>query len=184
MEYLEHQITECKKTKVDELIERMKSIDFHLHQETADKLQLNLQERLVSIQNIWNAVKLKIGDPKTALDVGAGFAYGTVFLDMNGIKTVGIKNVHAKNTQAFKLFRKLGVTINKVNKVDFSKSPAIFETDFNEMQGNEVADLITMFYLSGELVMNPKTLQVCEKLLKKDGRCMFSTEANRSTIKK
>lgn len=184
MEYLEHQIIERRKTKVDEFIKKMESTDFQLHQETTDEAQLNPQERLTSIKNVWDAVKTKLGDPKTALDVGAGFAYGTVFLDMNGIKTIGIESVNAKNSQAIELFRKLGVTLNKVNEVDFSKSPAIFETDFNKMRAHEIADLITMFYLSGELVTNPRTFQSCEKLLKKDGKVVLSTEADRETIEK
>lgn len=184
MEYLEHQIIERQKTKTDELIEEMGSTDFQLHQETADKEQLNPKERLISIKNVWDSVKSKIGNPKTALDVGAGFAYGTVFLDMNGIKTVGIENVHTKNSQALELFRKLGVTLNEVNEIDFNKSPAILEADFNTMQAREIADLIMMFYLSGELVSNPQTFQVCEKLLKQDGNVILSTEADRATVEK
>jgi len=184
MEYSEHQIIERQKTKTDELIEKIGSTDFQLHQETADKEQLNPKKRLISIQNVWDVAKSKIGNPKTALDVGAGFAYGTVFLDINGIKTVGIENVHAKNSQALELFRKLGITIHEVNEIDFSKSPAILEADFSTMQAHEIADLITMFYLSGELVSNPQTFQVCEKLLKQDGNVILSTEVDKETVEK
>lgn len=184
MEYLEHQIIERPKTKVDEFIEKIDPANFHLHQETADKAQLNPKERLISIKNVWDAVKSRIGNPKTALDVGAGFAYGAVFLDMNGVKTVGVENVHTKNLQALELFRKLGVTLNEVNEIDYSKSPAIFEADFNAIQACEITDLITMFYLSGELVSNPQTFQVCEKLLKQNGNIVLSTEANRAIVEK
>jgi len=184
MECLEHQNIEYQKTKVDDLIEKLKSIDFHLLQETADKAQLNPQERLTSIMNVWAVAKTKLGNPKTALDVGSGFAYGTVFLDMNNIKAIGIENVHSKNVQAIELFRKIGITLNKIKEVDFSKSPAILETDFTTLQFQEVADLITMFYLSGELVINPQTFQICEKLLKKNGKIMLSTEADRTTVEK
>ncbi|KKP33161.1 MAG: hypothetical protein UR23_C0049G0003 [Candidatus Roizmanbacteria bacterium GW2011_GWA2_32_13] len=184
MEYLEHQNIGVEKIKINELLKKLDSVDFDLHQETADKAQLNPQERLTSIQNVWNIAKKRLNNPKTALDVGSGFAYGAVFLNMNNIKTVGIENVHTKNSQAQELFRKLGVTLNEVNEVDFSKSPAILETDFNKMEANEVTDLITMFYLSGELVINPQTFQVCEKLLKKDGCIVLSTEADRATIEK
>lgn len=186
MEYFEHQIIERQKTKTDELIEKIESTVFQLHQETADKQQLNPKERLISIQNVWDVVKSKIGNPKTALDVGAGFAYGTVFLDINGIKTVGIENVHTKNSQALELFRKLSITLHKVNEIDFSKSPAIFEANFTAMQTQacEVTDLITMFYLSGELVSNPQTFQVCEKLLKQSGNIILSTEVSKEKVEK
>lgn len=39
-----------------------------------------------------------------------------------------------------------------------------------------------MFYLSGELIVNPETFVICRKLLKKDGKILLSTEANRKTI--
>ncbi|MDD4610529.1 MAG: hypothetical protein PHU73_01040 [Patescibacteria group bacterium] len=180
MEYLEPQNIE--EVSISELTKKMESMSFHLHQETTDKAQLNPIKRLSSIQNVWKAVKTKLGNPKTALDVGSGFAYGTIFLDKQNIKTVGIEKVRSKNTQAIELFRKLGIILNKVDEIDFTKSPAILEADFNSLQSQEVADLITMFYLSGELVTNQQTFKVCEKLLKKDGKIVLSTEADRKTI--
>ncbi len=50
MEYLRHPNIEHQKQKVDELIEKLGLIDIRLQQKTADKEQLNPQERMISIK--------------------------------------------------------------------------------------------------------------------------------------
>ncbi|OGY93841.1 MAG: hypothetical protein A2406_00620 [Candidatus Komeilibacteria bacterium RIFOXYC1_FULL_37_11] len=168
--------------KIDSLLEKLKTVDIDLEQETADQEQLNPYERMLSIRNVWETIKDKLHNPETALDVGSGFGYGTVMLDAQGIKTVGIENVPAKNEQALELFNQLDITLKEIDKIDFENSPAILETDFNKLSDQEVTDLITMFYLSGELISNPETLKTCEKLLKTNGQMILSTEADRAHV--
>jgi len=182
MEYLRHPNIEHQKQKVDELIEKLGLIDIRLQQKTADKEQLNPQERMISIKNVWDVVKTKLNNPETALDVGSGFAYGTVFLDMNDIQAIGVENVYSKNEQALELFHEVGIILNKVNKIDFSKSPAILWSNFIKLRSQEVTDLITMFYVSGELAINPTTFHICKRLLKKEGKIILSTEADKAAV--
>jgi len=145
--------------RIEELLEKTVKIKTNLFQETKDKEQLNPQKRLVSINNVLNAVKGKLGRPKTAINIGSGFAYETVLLHIKGIKAVGIEKVHLKNIQALTLFHRLEILLVQTEELDFSKSPAILEADFHKMRfDKQKVDLITMFYLSKELIMNPETL--------------------------
>ncbi|MFA6307360.1 MAG: methyltransferase domain-containing protein [Patescibacteria group bacterium] len=182
MNHFENQHTESPNTKIDELLKKLADLDIHLEQETADTEQLSPQERIKSIKNVWDAIKAKLDNPETALDVGSGFGYGTVVLDMEGIKTVGIESVPIKNQQAVALFQKVDIILHEIDEIDFEKSPAILEADFNKLDEKEIVDLITMFYLSEELVSKEKTFQMCEQLLKKNGQIVLATEADRATV--
>ena len=168
--------------KIDSLLDQLKTVDIDLEQKTSDTEQLDPYQRMLSIKNVWETVKDKLHNPETALDVGSGFGYGTVMLDTQGIQTVGIENVPAKNQQAIELFEQLGVALKEIDKIDFENSPAILEADFNKLSDQEVTDLITMFYLSGELISNQETMKTCEKLLKTNGQMILSTEADRATV--
>lgn len=48
MEYSEYQNIKYKEIKIDELMEKLKSINYSLQQETIDKKQLNPVERMTS----------------------------------------------------------------------------------------------------------------------------------------
>ncbi len=101
---------------------------------------------------------------------------------MNDIQAIGVENVYSKNEQALELFHEVGIILNKVNKIDFSKSPAILWSNFIKLRSQEVTDLITMFYVSGELAINPTTFHICKRLLKKEGKIILSTEADKAAV--
>ncbi|MBT4209432.1 MAG: hypothetical protein HOE19_00715 [Candidatus Komeilibacteria bacterium] len=168
--------------KVDALLEKLKTLDIDLEHETDDQEQLKPSERIESIYNVWLAIKDRLNNPETALDVGSGFGYGVAVLDTKNIKTIGIENVPAKNKQALALFDQLDVALNEIDEIDFENSPAIMEAEFDQLDQEEVADLITMFYLSQELITKPETFEICQKLLKKDGQMVLATEADRASV--
>ena len=168
--------------KVDALLEKLKTLDIDLEHETDDQEQLKPSERIESIYNVWLAIKDRLNNPETALDVGSGFGYGVAVLDTKNIKTIGIENVPAKIKQALALFDQLDVALNEIDEIDFENSPAIMEAEFDQLDQEEVADLITMFYLSQELITKPETFEICQKLLKKDGQMVLATEADRASV--
>ncbi len=172
-------IIEASIRKFPDIEEIVKSeFSLSLEQGTKDTVQLNPVERLNSITKVWDTCKNKIGNPALALDVGSGFGYGTVFLESQNIKTIGIENVGKKIKQGQELFRLIGLDIPDINKLDFSKHPAFYEGDINAINDDIQVDLITLFYLSLEMVSRMKTFETLQKLLKKDGTVLLATEAN------
>lgn len=167
-----------------EVIERLSSVSLELEQDTEDRAQLNPAERLSSISKVWETCRERIGNPTSAIDVGSGFGYGVVFLEGQNIKAVGIENVGKKIEQGQELFRRIGVNITNIGKIDFEQHPAFYEGDINEVVDNGVrVDLITIFYLSLEMVSKPETFQILHRLLEKDGKILLSTEASVEEVK-
>ncbi|OGI66260.1 hypothetical protein A3A95_02005 [Candidatus Nomurabacteria bacterium RIFCSPLOWO2_01_FULL_39_18] len=99
-------------------------------------------------------------------------------------KWLGIEKVSIKNQQALDLFKKEGVPLKSIQEIDFNESPAILEVDFTKLEGEEMSDLITMFCLSEELIINPDTFKICQKLLKENGKILLSTEVDKATVEK
>lgn len=163
---------------VQEVIKKLSTISFKLEQDTEDTAQLNPIERLNSISKVWGTCKDKIGKPDSALDVGSGFGYGVVFLEGKNIKTIGIENVSKKIKQGQDLFKLIGINIPNTTKLDFVKHPAFLEGDITTLSNGVQVDLITLFYLSLQMVSSPETFQTLQKLLKKDGTILLSTEAS------
>ena len=163
---------------IEEIIGRLSSLTFNLQQDTKDIVQLNPIERLKSINKVWDACKSKVGSPQLALDVGTGFGYGTVFLESQGIKTIGIENVGKKIKQGQDLFSRVKVNIPRFAKLDFSQHPAFYEGDINSISNTIQADLITVFYLSLGMISEAETFKTLQKLLKKDGKVLLATEAS------
>ena len=161
-----------------EIIKNLTTVSFKLEQGTEDTAQLNPVERLSSISKVWEACKDKIGNPTSALDVGSGFGYGVVFLEGHNIKTIGIENISKKIKQGQDLFKLIGIDISNTTKLDFSRHPAFLEGDITTLFNGVQVDLITLFYLSLEMVSQPETFQTLQKLLKKDGIVLLSTEAS------
>ena len=117
-----------------------------------------------------------MGKPKIAIDAGSGFGYGTVFLHTVGIRAIGIDKVEHKITQGSNLFKRIGLSIPTISKVDFSQTPAVFDSNFVSLPDDTPkVDLITMFYLSGEMLFNSAVIEKCRALLNKGGKLMMST---------
>lgn len=167
---------------IQDVISKLSTTSFKLEQDTQDTAQLNPAERLKSISKVWETCKDRIGNPTSALDVGSGFGYGVVFLEGKGIKTIGIENISKKIKQGQDLFKLVGINIPNINKLDFTKHPAFYEGDIATMSNDVQVDLITVFYLSLKMVSQPETFKILEKLLKKDGTVLLSTEASAKEV--
>jgi SAM-dependent methyltransferase len=168
---------------IQEVIEKLSMTSFKLEQDTQDTAQLNPVERLNSINKVWKTCKNKIGNPTLALDVGSGFGYGIVFLEGHNIKTIGIENIGKKIKQGQDLFKLVGINIQNVTKLDFSQHPAFLEGDITTLSNGVQVDLITLFYLSLQMVSQPGTFQTLQKLLKKHGTVLLSTNASIQEVK-
>lgn len=185
MENFDKMPIDIPKERIDSLINNLVNKDFHLHQETEDKYQLNPTERLKSIDMVYQTIKDKLGNPQTALDVGSGFGFGIVYLQMNNIQTIGIENVHIKNEQAINMFGSIGVKITNAdeNTLDFSKTPAICETNFSSLKKDSLTkklDLITMFFVSGQMFAQPQICENCKSLIGENGKILVTSEVTRS----
>lgn len=180
-----HNFTETftKKLDIEKVVKSLSEIDFLLEQETNDSAQLNPVERMNSIKNVWDACRSKLGSPKTAIDAGSGFGYGTVFLESQGIQVVGVENVQKKIDQGQALFGGVGVNLNRVESLDFNKSPALYNADFNQLSEDQPVDLITLFYLSGAMIQDPALLGKCQRLLSDTGNVLAATEAPKEQVK-
>lgn len=172
------EIPTSKFPNVEEIIKKLSAFSGKLEQDTKDTAQLNPMERMNSIIKVWDSCKDKIGKPALALDAGSGFGYGTVFLESQGIKTIGIENVSKKIKQGQDMLKNLGINVPSVNNLDFSKHPAFYEGDLNNISDNVQVDLITAFYLSLVMFSQAETFKTLERLLKKDGTILLSTEAS------
>lgn len=161
-----------------EIIQKLSTISFNLQQDTKDTAQLNSIERLNSISKVWEISKNKLGNPTSAFDVGSGFGYGVVFLEAQNIKTIGIENVSKKIKQGHDLFKLIGINIPVADKLDFTQHPAFYKGDITSISNDVQVDLITIFYLSLTMVSQPETFQTLQKLLKKDGTVLLSTNAD------
>lgn len=149
-----------------------------LRQDTRDIEQLKPIDRLRSIQNVWVTQSESFRRVKTAIDAGSGFGYGVIFLDTVGIKAIGVENVRHKITQGIALFTEAGVSLREVTTVDFSRAPALLFSDFVSLPADTPkVDLVTLFYLSGEMVANSAVIEKCRTLLTEGGKLLMSTEA-------
>lgn len=157
--------------------------EFILSQNTHDLEQLKPLARMQSIAKVWEAVVKEFGAIETAIDIGSGFGYGAVFLALQGIKVLGIENIAAKIRQAQALFKRLGVNISLCDGFGFSNSPALMHADILTVQTTVKVDLLSMFYVSAELIAHPKLLEQSVKLLKPGGRICISTEADVETVR-
>jgi hypothetical protein len=162
----------------NDLIEKIRKKTFSLYQNTSDTAQLSPIERLNSIKKVWDFISNKLGNIQTALDVWSGFWYGIKFLSMNWIRVIGVENVWIKVMQSLELFDDL----LQINTLDFDKSPAIFETNFSKLKDENVVDIITMFYLSIELISISNTFEVCKKILKQKWKILLTTQANKNEV--
>lgn len=162
---------------LQEILSRLEAVKCELHQDTNDVAQLNPCERLTSIQKVWDSCKGELGEVHDAIDAGSGFGYGTVFLETEGINTIGVENVGKKIQQGQELFQGAGITIPKIDKLDFNQAPAFIESDFNSIEGDSSADLISMFYLSLKMIDEKATFETCKRLLKEGGKLLLSTQA-------
>lgn len=85
-----------KKLSFKDITSKLANVPYKLEQDTKDIVQLNPVERMNSISKVWDTCKNEVGRPESAFDVGSGFGYGMVFLETQGIKTIGIENVEKK----------------------------------------------------------------------------------------
>ena len=181
-DYIIHQHNKLNSV-LNELIERVKMKSFQLYQETSDTLQLDPIWRLTSISNVLEHTEHLIDNPKYALDVGSGFGYWTVFLSLMGIHTIGIENIDFKIKQWISMFNSIWIKINQVLNLNFDNYPAILNWDLNKLSTDiATTELITMFYLSEELVTNPKTFKTCKKLLNPNWNILLSTEVSKEKV--
>ncbi|MCX6722331.1 MAG: class I SAM-dependent methyltransferase [Candidatus Staskawiczbacteria bacterium] len=176
--------SEKERLNLSDILVRLAFAGQKLEHDTKDTHQLNPVERLVSIKNVWDACKAELGNVETAIDVGSGFGYGTVFLETEGIKTIGIENVGKKIKQGVELFHKAGVDVKVIDSLDFQKSPAFIEADFNSVEGKAAADLITVFYVGPAIVDKEGAFEKFKSLLKENGKILVATNAGKAETEK
>lgn len=165
------------------ILEELKKREPSLYQDTNDQAQLDPVARLLSIDSVWKSCSHLLGRPQQVLDVGSGFGYGVVYLALQSISVLGIENVGHKIDQGVRMFDDVGFCLERANTVQIKKEPSIFQGDFTLLQEQNVADLITMFYLSEALIISPETFTVCRQLLRKEGMILLSTQASIDVVR-
>lgn len=158
--------------------------EIKLWQDTEDTEQLNPVGRLRSIESVWKSCQQFLNDPKTAIDLGSGFAYGLVYMETIGIKVVGIESVKHKIDQAVNLFEKSPIPLKKSESINLQETPAIVHGDVMDVDIREEdkVDLVTAFYLSGEMVNNPLFLSKAKSFLKNGGKILLSTQVSNEEV--
>ena len=100
-------------------------------------------------------------------------------------QVLGVENVENKISQGIELFESVGIALNRADTLEVGTRPAVLHEDCRflhiEASGG-VADLITIFYLSGEMIADPRTLQTCGKLLREGGQILLSTEVGKNIV--
>lgn len=158
--------------------------EIKLWQDTEDIEQLNPVGRLRSIEAVWKSCQQFLNDPKTAIDLGSGFAYGLVYMETIGIEAVGIESVKHKIDQAVNLFEKSPIPLKESESINLQDTPAIVHGDVMDVDISEEdkVDLVTAFYLSGAMVNNPLFLGKAKSFLKDGGKILLSTQVSNEEV--
>lgn len=171
-----------KNTKLEAVYLHLQDLgnEVKLWQDTKDVEQLNPIGRLRSIESVWKACQQFLNNPKTAIDLGTGFAYGLVYMETIGLKAVGIESVKHKINQAISLFNESPVSLKESATFDLQDTPTIVHGDVMDVEIAEEnkVDLVTAFYLSGEMVNNPLFLTKVKSFLKDGGKVLLSTHVS------
>ncbi len=170
-------------TVLQRLLDTLAHSDVVLYQDTKDVEQLSPASRLASIQNVYTTCEEYLQKPTWVLDIGSGFGYGVAFFATMGVPVIGVEKIAHKAIQGIKLFETLGLKMKIASSLEFSLIPSILLEDCKKLEEERVADLITMFYLSGELVRDPDTFIICKRLLKEGGAMLLSTEASITEVR-
>lgn len=169
--------------KINNLVQKIANLITNLYQETDDIAQLNPNARIKSIINIWNSISDKLWPIRNAIDIWSGFWYWVILLSTLWIDTLWVEKVKIKNEQWAQLLKRLWFISNRSSK--WWVYPYIYESDFFDLWNyvNYNVDLLTMFYVSGELLFTKWFLAKCYSLLNESWKLLISTHMEIEEIK-
>jgi len=154
--------------------------NFKLEKFSDDIQQVSPELRVHAISNIVSA--LDIPSDSSIIDIGTGYGYGAVLLNVLGNNVIGLEIFDKKLENGIKYWEKQGIKIEKnydLEKAVFTNNKLYFANmdsrKINHFPDSSV-DFVTSFYLSAYMLGKNGAYQNVHKVLKPNGKLILSTE--------